>query len=266
MTSFDRPSAGMILLRPFTKTKQTMRIPRVYCPIDLALNTPINMPENVVHYLGKVLRMSQGRELVVFNGCGGEYQGTISQIDKKNLQVTLQHFTDTERESPLSIELAIGLSRGERWDFVLQKATELGVTRIVPLLTERTEVKLKGERLLKRWQHWQQITISACEQCQRNRIPELAQVTDVNEYLQQADSAQKFVLHHRGSQGLSNTASPSSAAILVGPEGGLSDPEIAAAQSAGFNPLTLGPRVMRTETAPIAAISVLQYQWGDFTV
>lgn len=242
-----------------------MRIPRVYCPISLALNTPITLSDNAAHYLGKVLRMSAGRPIVVFNGEGGEYSGTISDVSKKQVQVILEHFDDLERESPLAIELAVGLSRGERWDFVLQKATELGVTRIVPLATERGEVKLKGDRLDKKWQHWQQIIISACEQCQRNRIPELAPVTTVADYLDKAHAEQKFVLHHRDNQGLPASLSPSSAALLIGPEGGLSDAEIAAARTAGFNPLTLGPRVMRTETAPIAAISVLQYQWGDFS-
>jgi 16S rRNA (uracil1498-N3)-methyltransferase len=208
--------------------------------------------------------MGAGRPVVVFNGEGGEFAGTISEAGKKRMQVTLDSFDDTERESSFAIELAVGLSRGERWDFVLQKATELGVTRIVPLATERTEVKLKGERLEKKWQHWRQITVSACEQCQRNRIPELASVTPLADYLNEAKAEQKLVLHHRDSQGLPAAHNPSSAALLVGPEGGLSDSEIHAAQEAGFNPLTLGPRVMRTETAPIAAISVLQYQWGDF--
>jgi len=241
-----------------------MRIPRVYCPISLALNTPISLDDNAAHYLGKVLRMSAGRPIVVFNGEGGEYSGTISDVGKKHVQVMLDSFANTERESPLVIELAVGLSRGERWDFVLQKATELGVTRIVPLATERTEVKLKGDRLEKKWQHWRQIIVSACEQCQRNRIPELAPLTTLADYLSETKTEQKFVLHHRDNQGLPSGVSPSSAALLIGPEGGLSDNEITAAQETGFNPLALGPRVMRTETAPVAAISVLQYQWGDF--
>ncbi|WP_049722780.1 16S rRNA (uracil(1498)-N(3))-methyltransferase [Gilvimarinus polysaccharolyticus] len=241
-----------------------MRIPRVYCPINLVLNTPITLDDNAAHYLGKVLRMGTGRPIVVFNGEGGEYTGIISDVGKKHLQVTLEHFDNTERESPLSIELAVGLSRGERWDLVLQKATELGATRIVPLLTERTEVKLKADRLEKKWLHWRQIIISACEQCQRNRVPELAPLTTLTEYLSGANAEQKLVLHHRDNQGLPSVPSPHSAALLIGPEGGLSDHEITTARDAGFNPLTLGPRVMRTETAPLAAISVLQYQWGDF--
>lgn len=241
-----------------------MRIPRVYCPVELSLNTPIRLDDNAAHYLGKVLRMSAGRPLVVFNGRGGEYYGAITEVAKKYIEVTLETYDGDERESPLAIELAVGLSRGERWDLVLQKATELGVTRIVPLVTERTEVKLKGERLEKKWQHWQQITISACEQCQRNRLPQLAPLTLLSDYLTSADAEQKFVLHHRDSQGLPAALAPHSAALLVGPEGGLSEDEIIAARNAGFNPLTLGPRVMRTETAPLAAISVLQYQWGDF--
>jgi 16S rRNA (uracil1498-N3)-methyltransferase len=242
-----------------------MRIPRVFSQQALTLDHVITLNDSAAHYLGKVLRMEAGRSIVLFNGEGGEFSGQISEVSKKSVKVILEHFTSTERESPLAVELAVGLSRGERWDFVLQKATELGVTRIVPLLTERTEVKLKGERLEKKWQHWRQITISACEQCQRNRLPELAPLTTLADYLNTAHAELKLVLHHRDSQGLNAALTPRSAALLVGPEGGLSEAEIAAAQGAGFNPLTLGPRVMRTETAPIAAISVLQYQWGDLT-
>ncbi|WP_041522178.1 16S rRNA (uracil(1498)-N(3))-methyltransferase [Gilvimarinus agarilyticus] len=241
-----------------------MRIPRIYCPVDLSLNTPVKLDDNAAHYLGKVLRMTAGRPLIVFNGQGGEYSGVITDVAKKYIEVTLNSYDDNDRESRLSIELAVGLSRGERWDLVLQKATELGVTRIVPLVTERTEVKLKGERLEKKWQHWQQITISACEQCQRNRLPELAPLTQLSDYLARSDAEQKFVLHHRDHQALPKALTPSSVALLIGPEGGLSEDEIVTARNAGFNPLTLGPRVMRTETAPLAAISVLQYQWGDF--
>lgn len=191
------------------------------------------------------------------------YRGRLTQPGKKSVTVTLTGFVDEDRQSPLAIELAIGLSRGERWDTVLQKATELGVTRIIPLTTERTEVKLKAERLEKKWQHWRQITLSACEQCQRNRPPELMPLTLLQDYLPEAKGEYKYVLHHRGSQGLSAQSCPASVALLIGPEGGLSQEEIERAQGYGFSALTLGPRVLRTETAPLTAISILQYLWGD---
>ena len=135
--------------------------------------------------------------------------------------------------------------------------------RIVPLASERTEVKLSGERLAKKQRHWQQTLISACEQCQRNRLPVLAPVTGLADYLASCTSERRFVLHHRDSTGLPTDASPASVSLLIGPEGGLSDGEIDAARRAGFEPLTLGPRVLRTETAPVATLSLVQHLWGD---
>src|SRR5690606_3425388 len=167
------------------------------------------------------------------------------------------------RESPLQLELAIGISRGERFEWVLQKATELGVTKITPLITERTEVKTSGDRQEKMLDRWQHIIISACEQCQRNLLPELAAPVQLNDYLPQVNSDLRFVLHHRDSKTLPTEQKPQSITLLIGPEGGLSESEIALAQQHNFNALTLGPRVLRTETAPVAAISLVQYLWGD---
>ncbi len=149
-------------------------------------------------------------------------------------------------------------------DWVLQKATELGVTKITPLITERTEVKLGGERADKKIEHWQQILISACEQCQRNILPELSEPKNYSEWIVQCDAELKFVLHHRDNQGFPQNRTTQSVALLIGPEGGLDDDEIALAITQNFSPLTLGPRVLRTETAPVAAISLVQYLWGDF--
>ncbi|UTF59299.1 16S rRNA (uracil(1498)-N(3))-methyltransferase [Gilvimarinus sp. DA14] len=240
-----------------------MRIPRVYVDQALCQGQVIVLSDNAAHYVSRVLRMGEGRPLILFNGQGGEYHGQIVSADKKAVSVELDTYNPDDRKSPLDIELAIGLSRGERWDFVLQKATELGVSRIVPLSTERTEVKLKGDRLEKKQQHWQQIGISACEQSQRNRLPEIAPLTNLLDYIGEAKGAAKFVLHHRDSQGLAAQPTPTSVSLLIGPEGGLSDEEITAARTAGFQPLTLGPRVLRTETAPIVAISLAQHLWGD---
>lgn len=241
-----------------------MRIPRVYTDQPLTQGTVVTLDGSTAHYLLRVLRLQPERELVLFNGSGGEYLARVVGSTKKQLQVLPESYLADDRESPLHTELAIGISRGERMDLVLQKATELGVSRIVPLQTERTEVKLTGVRQEKKYQHWQQISISAAEQCQRNRLPEIAPVTTLADYLQNCQSELRFVLHHRDSKTLPASATPASVALLIGPEGGLSDSEIASAHAADFTPLTLGPRVLRTETAPVAALSLVQYLWGDW--
>lgn len=240
-----------------------MRIPRIYTEQPLQANTDIELEENASRHLGKVLRMQAGRELVLFNGQGGEYAATVSEVGKKAVRVSITAFNPVERESPLPIHLAIGVSRGERMDWVLQKATELGVTKITPLFTERTEVKLSGPRLEKKQQHWQQILISACEQCQRNSLPQLNGAQRFDEWLPSVDESRRFVLHHRTDVALADSAKPQSVALVIGPEGGLSTAEIQRALQHEFQPLALGPRVFRTETAPVAALSVLQYLWGD---
>jgi 16S rRNA (uracil1498-N3)-methyltransferase len=241
-----------------------MRIPRVFTPQALAPQSTLALAEAQSHYLSKVLRMQAGRELILFNGEGGEYSAEISAVHKKLISVTVKEFTTENRQSHLQLELAIGVSRGERMDWVLQKATELGVTKITPLISERTEVKFGGERADKKMEHWQQIIISACEQCQRNLLPELSAPKKYSEWITQCDAELKFVLHHRDSKSLPQEKTPQSVALLIGPEGGLDDNEIAQAVAQKFSPLTLGPRVLRTETAPIAAISLVQYLWGDY--
>lgn len=241
-----------------------MRIPRIYTTVTLASNSQVELEDNIAHYLGKVLRMSTGRELVLFNSHGGEYQATIIDINKKSVRVEVGAFNAENRASPLKTHLAIGLSRGERWDLVLQKATELGVTEITPLITERCEVKLSGERLEKKIAHWQGIIISACEQCQLNILPALNAPVHFNQFIAGDHSNLNLVLHHRSDKKLHDYSAPKSCTLLIGPEGGLSDEEITLAQKNSFNALTLGPRVLRTETAPLTALSVLQMAWGDF--
>lgn len=241
-----------------------MRIPRIFIHQPLNANTSVLLSEDQSHYLSKVLRMQVGRELIAFDGNGGEYSAEIIEITKKAVTIQTRDFQDINKESPLQLTLAIGVSRGERMDWVLQKATELGVTDIVPLITERTEVKLGGERADKKMEHWQQIVISACEQCQRNLLPKIAEPKTLNEWIPTMTADKKFVLHHRDNQGLPQNETVNSVCLLIGPEGGLSDDEIQLATEKGFAPLTLGPRVLRTETAPVAAISLVQFLWGDF--
>jgi len=241
-----------------------MRIPRIFTTQNLTVNSCLDLEEAPSHHLSKVLRMQTGRELILFNGLGGDYCATISAISKKTVSVQVSAYNPENRQSPLTLELAIGISRGDRMDWVLQKATELGVTKITPLITERTEVKLDGERAGKKTEHWQQTIISACEQSQRNLLPQLMQPVSLSEWIVKCDAELKFVLHHRDNQGLpDDTKTVANVALLIGPEGGLSENEINQALAQQFSPLTLGPRVLRTETAPVAAISIVQYLWGD---
>lgn len=241
-----------------------MRIPRVFTKQHLLSGEQIELEESASHHLNKVLRMQVGRELILFNGAGGEFAATIHELSKKHVTISIAEHNIANRESPLELELAIGISRGERFEWVLQKATELGVTKITPLITERTEVKIGGERQEKLHDRWQHILISACEQCQRNLLPALSAPVQISEWLPTVNSDLRFVLHHRDSKTLPADQTPQSATLLIGPEGGLSESEIAQALDKNFNALTLGPRVLRTETAPVAAISLVQYLWGDF--
>lgn len=241
-----------------------MRIPRIFTPQPLTTHTIVELEAAASHHLSKVLRMQPGRELILFNGAGGEFSATLVEVTKKYVRVAVGEHRLENRESPLALELAIGVSRGERFEWVLQKATELGVSKITPLLTERTEVKMGGERQDKIMERWQQIVVSACEQCQRNFLPQLSVPMAIGDWLTTVESDLCFVLHHRDSQVLPADKHPHSVTLLIGPEGGLSEAEIAQVLAQQFNPLTLGPRVLRTETAPVAAISLVQYLWGDF--
>lgn len=242
-----------------------MRKPRIYTAQPLDGQRHIELEAAPSQHLSRALRKSTGDQLVLFNGDGGEYDAIIHQVEKKSVVVELLEQRNTTVESPLQIHLGIGVSRGERMDWVVQKATELGVASLAPLLTERSEVKLGGERAAKKVRHWQHIAISACEQCGRNRVPVVQPLTDLSAWLNTVEADCKLVLHHRA-QEIATTARPPSVALLIGPEGGLSDGEIRCAEEAGFQSLALGPRVLRTETAPLAAIAILQAHWGDMAL
>lgn len=241
-----------------------MRIPRIYSTTPLQANSSVNLDEQASHYLGKVLRMQAGRELIVFDGRGGEYPATIESISKKSVVINTGAHNPIDNQSPLHTHLAIGISRGERWDFALQKATELGVSEITPLFTERCEVKLSGDRLEKKLGHWQSILVSAAEQCQRNILPTLNSPLSHSAFISAEPAGLGLVLHHRSDCKITDYTAPKSCTLLVGPEGGLNDDEIDQALNAGYHALTLGPRVLRTETAPLAALSIVQTLWGDF--
>ncbi|MFT4824105.1 MAG: 16S rRNA (uracil1498-N3)-methyltransferase [Halioglobus sp.] len=240
-----------------------MRIPRIYTGQNLQANTTVELEPGPSAHIAKALRMRVGDSVVLFNGEGGQYTASIVALEKKLVQVCTKEHDTQELESPLRVSLGIAISRGDRMDWIIQKATELGVACIVPLMTDRTEVKLKGDRAEKKQAHWRQIMISACEQCGRNRLPELNSLIAVNDWLPTVDAQRKFVLHQHATVAKTLEQRPESVAILVGPEGGLSDREIAYAGDQSFEVLTLGQRVLRTETAPLAALAILQSRWGD---
>ncbi|MEE4144147.1 MAG: 16S rRNA (uracil(1498)-N(3))-methyltransferase [Halieaceae bacterium] len=240
-----------------------MRIPRIYTGQELQANAEIELEAGPSQHLSRVLRMKVGDALLLFNGSGGQYRATISSIDRKAVVVASAALETLERESPLHLELGIAVSRGERMDWVVQKATELGVTRIAPLVSKRTEVKLGAERGEKKLKHWQQIATSACEQCGRNRLPQILAPQALADWIQQVQADLRLVLHHNAGNTDPAALPPRSVALLIGPEGGLSPEEIEAAERTGFAALQLGPRVLRTETAPLAAIAILQARWGD---
>ena len=240
-----------------------MRIPRIFTGQALAPDQVLDLEPGPGQHVARVLRMKPGDPLVLFDGSGGEFSATLQALEKKRVTVVLGERRGREAESPLWIHLGIAVSRGERMDWVMQKATELGASAITPLLTERTEVRLAGERSDKKLRHWRQVTISACEQCGRNRLPLLNQPQPVGEWLQDTQADYRLVLHHRAPSSPLPAGAPASLALLVGPEGGLSAVEIDRAEAAGYKSLALGPRVLRTETAPLAALAILQARWGD---
>lgn len=240
-----------------------MRIPRIFTEQALSAGMELALEPGPSQHLARVLRMGQGDELRLFDGSGLEYRARIVTADKRQVTVALEGGSEGLAESPLRIHLGIGISRGERMDLVVQKATELGVASISPLYTERTEVRLRGEREARKQQHWQQVVVSACEQCGRSLVPTVHEPTGLAQWLTSAAGERKLVLHHRASATQAGAGVPTSVSLLVGPEGGLNDAEIAAAESSGFESLALGPRVLRTETAPLAALAILQAHWGD---
>ena len=216
-------------------------------------------------YLGRVLRARVGDRIAVFNGDDGEWSADILAISKGTVRLAIGAAIDNDAESPLKVHLVQGISRGERMDFVLQKATELGAKRITPVLTEYGVVKLDAKRAEKRREHWQRITESACEQCGRVRPPLVDAPVTLNRWFGTAhDDSTQLILQPGASSRLADVDAPATKiCLLIGPEGGFSEKEYGDAQAAGFDAVSLGPRVLRTETAAVAALTVVQSLWGD---
>lgn len=242
-----------------------MSISRIYQPVSLTLQHKLKLDDKASHHIARVLRAKIGDELTLFNGEGDEYGAIIINIDKKGVEVEVTKLIERNVESPINICLAQGIARGEKMDFIVQKAVELGVTTIFPLITERCNVRLDNAREEKRLLHWQSVIISACEQSGRNRIPDISAPQSLSSWLPTVNADMKLVLspHVQNKLDANQLTAKSTIILLIGPEGGLSDQEIKMSEMHGFLPLNLGPRVMRTETAGLAAVAVLQHLYGD---
>lgn len=243
-----------------------MPLPRFYIPLPLSAPARLALPTAAAHHAARVLRMQVGDALIVFNGNGGEYAARIFALGKHDVTIEIERHDPIERESPLDVTLVQALSAAERMDFTIQKAVELGVRQIVPVESERCVVRLNGERAAKRVQHWQQIAVSACEQCGRNRLPEIKPIISLSAWLATSmPDQERWVLLPGADKALSEMPRPQKpVAILIGPEGGFSDAEAAAAQQAQHLSVRLGPRILRTETVAPTVLAAMQVQWGDF--
>ena len=244
-----------------------MSTPRLFSPIQLRANAILSLDSEQAHYVGRVLRLRAGDGLTVFDGSGGEYSATVDKVTKQQLNLSVGHHVSRDTESPLRIRLVQGVSRREKMDIVVQKATELGVHRISPVLTDFSVVKLGPDRATKRRDQWQTIARSACEQCRRNIVPVIDTPQSLVDWF--ADNAggdeMQLILRADAVDAMPAIDVPGSElTILIGPEGGFSEAEHERATAAGLRAVRLGPRVMRTETAALAAISIAQATWGDY--
>jgi 16S rRNA (uracil1498-N3)-methyltransferase len=239
--------------------------PRFFCPIPLLAHSTVDLPPAVAHHAERVLRLAPGDALTLFNGQGGEFPARLIALGKA-AKAELRAHLPGERESPLAITLVQSLASGDKMDWVLQKAVELGASKIVPVASSRSVVRLSGERAEKRVEHWRQIVASACEQCGRNRLPEVAELKSLLSHMAQAPDTgtQRLILAPGSASRLGDFPRPQAVELLVGPEGGFTEDEVLAAEVAGYRAIRLGPRILRTETAGLAALTALQMLWGDF--
>ncbi|MFL6600583.1 MAG: 16S rRNA (uracil(1498)-N(3))-methyltransferase [Steroidobacteraceae bacterium] len=242
-----------------------MRLTRVYVDVELQTGRRLTVEGTAGNHIARVLRLRVGDTLTLFNGRGGEYAGSIEEIRRDTVVVSVLERRDVDRESPCQLSLAQGVSRGERMDWVVQKATELGVWQIAPIFTERSVVQLDAKQAVRKLQHWRSIAVAACEQSGRNRVPHITEPVRLYELLEQRTSSGTALLLSPGAPlRIADIASATAdITVLIGPEGGLADVEQEAAIKTGFAPVRLGPRVLRTETAAVCALTLLQQKFGD---
>ncbi|MGF1911171.1 16S rRNA (uracil(1498)-N(3))-methyltransferase [Vibrio kasasachensis] len=241
-----------------------MRIPRIYHPEIIHTLGVIALSDDAAGHIGRALRMQEGQQVLLFDGSGAEFPAVIASVSKKSVEVKLTERVERNSESPLDLHLGQVVSRGDKMEFTIQKSVELGVNTITPLISERCGVKLDHKRFEKKLEQWQKIAISACEQCGRNTIPEIRPIMKLEEWCAEEYDGLKLNLHPRAKYSINTLPSPiEKVRLLIGPEGGLSAQEIDMTQEYQFEETLLGPRVLRTETAALTAITALQVRFGD---
>lgn len=244
-----------------------MRVSRFYLPEAFAEGATLSLTKEQAHYALTVLRLKHERPVELFDGKGTQAQATLIHTSRRTADVLIKSIEKPNTESPLNTVLLQGISKGDRMDFTIQKCVELGITEIQPLWTQHCDVKLQSDKLSKKEQHWQEIAINACEQSNRNVVPTILPSLSFHDWFKQNSKVTGLVLDPYASQSLNtldDTLTKQTLHLLVGPEGGLSDDEVKTAQQHGMTPITLGPRILRTETAGMAVLSILQAKWGDF--
>lgn len=248
-------------------TADAKSLTRLYFPEVIPAHGRCVLPAAQAHHVARVLRLAAGDALTLFDGAGTEYAAVITRLEKSAVTVRVGAAQARDRESPLRITVAQAVSSGDRMDFTVQKAVELGAARIVPLLSSRCVVRLSGARAEKRVAHWRAVAVSACEQCGRNHVPEVAAVIPLCHWLGQQPEAggeTRLLLAPHAAVRLREMAQPAGPiTLLIGPEGGFAPDEESAARGSGFTPVSIGPRILRTETAALAALAALQALWGD---
>lgn len=243
---------------------------RFYIPDKLGSGAEVRLPVETAHHAIKALRLGMGDPVILFDGLGGEYEANICRIDRDLVVARTGPFVDNDTESPLGLTLAQGISTGERMDFTIQKAVELGISAIQPLATERSVVKLTAERAARKCAHWRKLAIAAAQQCGRNRLVNITEPLRLHDWLGECpvdtgEDELRLLLAPDAQNGFNDLAPQvRRIVLLVGPEGGLAPGEIAAAKRRGFQAVRMGPRVLRTETAAMAALAAIQLRWGDF--
>ena len=246
-----------------------MTFPRFHCPVPITVGATIDLPENAARHAGRVLRLRAGDGIVLFDGKGGEYSARIAAVERSNVAADVLDWHDVDREAPIGVTLVQALQSGDKMDMTIQKAVELGAVGVVPVASRRSVLRLEGERAAKRVEHWRGVAVAACEQSGRNRVPEIAGLETLDRWLNRPKPANVMRLMLAPGADATLAALPRPASemrieLLIGAEGGLAPEELEKAVHAGFVGIRLGPRILRTETAGLAALTAMQCLWGDF--
>ena len=242
-----------------------MRTSRIYTPVSLNKHQSIVLDEDNAHYARTVLRLKESMQVILFNGQGGEYLATLSEVSRKAVRVYIDEYIDRSVESNLNLIVGLGISRGDRMDFSIQKSVELGATQIIPIITSRCVVQMNHDKKTQRLNHWQKIAQHAAEQSGRTIVPDLADIQSLPDWVSQQQGLKVFLDPYANTSLKQLTPEHNTVTLMTGPEGGFSDEERQFAIAEGFIPVRLGQRILRTETASLAALAAVQMLWGDFS-